>query len=215
MGAALVELLDGVSPLIVREICFRAGLSPNDRGNLLPQQQRTAFAAAFAQFKAEVLGQPLPTVVIVNGEPTEFSYTDITQYGTSAVRHHPESLSAVVNEFYRTRADRERIRQASSGLRKTVSNLQTRTQRKLNARKSDLKKCEKRETYRVYGELIKANIHSIERGSASALLQNYYDPDLAEIKIPLDAALSPAENAQSILKSIKKPALPQVCLPNL
>ncbi len=204
LGATLVELLDGVSPLVAREICFRASISPNDRGNLLSPQQRTVFAAALMQFKAEVSEQPLPTVVTVNGEPTEFSYIDITQYGASAVRHHPESLSAVVNEFYRTRADRERIRQASGGLRRTVANLQTRAERKLNARKSDLKKCEKRETYRVYGELIKANIHLIEKGSASALLQNYYDPDLAEIKIPLDAALSPAENAQKYFKKYKK-----------
>ncbi len=200
----LVELLDGVSPLIAREICFLANLSPNDRGNLLSPQQRTAFTAALSQFKAAVSGQAFPTVVTVNGVPTEFSYTDITQYGASAVRQHPDSLSAVVDGFYKTRADRERMAQASGGLRKTVANLETRAARKLAARKSDLKKCEKRDTYRIYGELIKANIHSVKKGVSSALLQNYYDPDLTETEIPLDPALSPAENAQKYFKKYKK-----------
>ena len=106
--------------------------------------------------------------------------------------------------FFSKRSDRERIRSASQNLNKTVSNLLSRAKRKLEARRADLKKSEDREKFRIYGELIKANIHSIEKGAHSAVLQNYYDPELKETEIPLDSALSAAQNAQKYFKEYKK-----------
>ena len=82
--------------------------------------------------------------------------------------------------------------------------MRARIQRKTAYRLSDLEKCKNREELRIYGELIKANLFAIEKGSSFAVVQNYYDEDLKEIKIPLNPSLSPSANAAKYFKDYKK-----------
>lgn len=52
-------------------------------------------------------------------------------------------------------------------------------------------KAENSNIYRLYGELITANIHKIKTGDNEAVLTNYYDGQL--IHIPLDIRYAPAK----------------------
>lgn len=56
----------------------------------------------------------------------------------------------------------------------------------------------------MYGELITANLYRMERGIGRLTAQNYYDPDCAEVDIPLDVRLSPQENAARYFKKYTK-----------
>ena len=76
-----------------------------------------------------------------------------------------------------------------------------------------MKQCENRETYRIYGELLKANLYRIENGSKFALVPNYYDENMAEVKIPLNPAISPAKNAEKYFKDYKKTYTAEQTLP--
>ena len=58
-----------------------------------------------------------------------------------------------------------------------------------------MKDSERKEKYKVYGELIQAFGYGLEEGAKELIAQNYYDEN-KEIKIPLDSTLSPQENAQ-------------------
>ena len=53
---------------------------------------------------------------------------------------------------------------------------------------------EKRDKYRIYGELINTYGYSVPEGSKSFQAMNYYTNE--EITIPLDPLLSPTENAK-------------------
>ncbi|MBO5105788.1 MAG: NFACT family protein, partial [Clostridia bacterium] len=91
-----------------------------------------------------------------------------------------------------------------SDLVKKVKNLIARNERKLVLRKQELLKSANREHLRIYGELIKANIYRIPKGATKLMAQNYYDPECKEIEIPLNSALSPANNASKYFKEYKK-----------
>ena len=109
-----------------------------------------------------------------------------------------------MDEFYTKKETALRVQQNARDIIKLVTNLKARTERKLSQRLIELEKCKDREILRVYGELIKANLYAIKNGSSFAEVPNYYDSEMKSIRIPLNPALSPANNANKYFKDYKK-----------
>lgn len=102
------------------------------------------------------------------------------------------------------RDKKERVRIFASDLAKLLSNAKARQEKKIAVRKKELKECEQSEKYRIYGELLKANMHLISKGAPFCDVPNYYDSNLATVRIPLDVTLSPAKNAEKYFKKYRK-----------
>ncbi len=182
--ASLLQTIDGFSPLLCREI----------------EEKNNLFAVITALKNGGV-----PTLILKpNGTPMDYSFTKIFQYGDSYKNATFESYSTLLDEFYTARDITNRINQNARDIIKLVTNLKARTQRKLAIRLEDLKKCENRENLRIFGELIKANLHLISQGAPFAEVPNYYDEELKNIRIPLNPALSPTANANKYFKDYKK-----------
>ncbi len=188
---ALLDTLDGFSPLVCREAVYKSEIS----GNL-----KNALKAIINDLKSD--GAPL-MLFNSDGVPRDFSYTDISQYGNELKKQYFKGYSELLDEFYTARETAERVRHAASDIIRLVSNLRSRTEKKLAIRLNDLKKCENRDTLRIYGELLKANLYRIENGASFAEVENYYD-DLKPVRIPLNPALSPQKNAAKYFKDYKK-----------
>lgn len=199
ISKVLLSRFDGFSPLICREIEFLTHEYSNP-----DTTDSAALETAFNKIVGALSGESLPTIIYdENKNPFEFSYTEINQY-PQYERKHFESLSLLLDAFYSEKDNATRISAAAHGIFKTVTNLKTRTQRKLALRLEELKSCENRDSLRIYGELLKANLYCIENGSSFAEVQNYYDENLALVRIPLDVTLSPAKNAEKYFKEYKK-----------
>lgn len=204
LSKALVSVVDGFSPLIAREIVVRAGCDTDKYSNDLISAEETALIGALADFKQK-LACPKPTVLVDDkGIPFEFSYTDITQYGTSAKKTNFSTLSELLDAVYTERDRKERIRSYANELFKLVNNLLSRTAKKIAIRKKEQEKCADGDNWRIYGELLKANLYAVERGVPYVDVQNYYDPELKTVRIPLNVTLTPAQNAQRYFKEYKK-----------
>lgn len=204
LSKALVSVVDGFSPLIAREIVVRAGCDTDKYSNDLISAEEAALIGALADFKQK-LACPKPTVLVDDrGIPFEFSYTDITQYGTSAKKTNFATLSELLDAVYTERDRKERIRSYANELFKLVNNLLSRTAKKIAIRKKEQEKCADGDKWRIYGELLKANLYAVERGVPYVDVQNYYDPELKTVRIPLNVTLTPAQNAQRYFKEYKK-----------
>lgn len=127
-------------------------------------------------------------------EPKEFSSIELTQYSDLTVTKY-ESISEVLELYYSERNAYTRIRQKSADLRKHVNTLLERNQKKYSLQMKQLKDSEKREKYKVYGELINAFGYGLTPDDKFLEAANYYD-DNKIIKIPIDNTKTPAENAQ-------------------
>ena len=198
---AVVDTVDGISPLVAREILFRAGM---DLDTALPLNIVSAdkIINALRQIRSEITGKGF--ILLDESErPMDFSYIKIKQYGNITSVIEKESLSELLDSFFSERDKKERKKALSADLCKNVSTLKNRALRKMNIRTEELKKCDGSEKFRIYGELIKANIHRLQRGDRVACVENYYD-DMKMVTIPLNTALSPAENAQKYFKEYKK-----------
>ena len=197
----LVRTVNGLSPLVARELTFRACGSTD-----APVTGHTAALwSAFAAWRDTVNEKYFtPAMLKRSGVPMDFTYLHVGQYGGAAEEETYTSFSRLLHDFYEKREQAERVKQKGQDLVKTASNGAARLRRKIAAQEQELAESKNRDKWRVYGELITANLYRMERGMSRLTAQNYYDPDCADVDIPLDVRLSPQENAAKYFKKYTK-----------
>ena len=87
-------------------------------------------------------------------------------------------------------------------LRKVVANAVERTVKKLELQKKQLADTEKRDKYKLYGELLTTYGYGLENGLKECTLNNYYTGE--DIKVLLDKDLSPLDNAKKYFEKYSK-----------
>ncbi|HAX30212.1 MAG TPA: fibronectin/fibrinogen-binding protein [Oscillibacter sp.] len=197
----LVRTVNGLSPLVARELTFRACGSTD-----APVTGHTAALwSAFAAWRDTVNEKHFTHAMLKrSGVPMDFTYLHVGQYGGAAEEETYTSFSRLLDDFYEKREQAERVKQKGQDLVKTASNGAARLRRKIAAQEQELAESKNRDKWRVYGELITANLYRMERGMSRLTAQNYYDPDCADVDIPLDVRLSPQENAAKYFKKYTK-----------
>ena len=201
VSAALLSALDGLSPLVCRELAFSAFKTVEGDCNSLDLE---LLREPLDSLKRAIEKEPCYTVLYENKAPKDFCFICIKQYGNMYAEKRFSSGSQMLCEFYGERDKAVRMKRQSGDIFKTVNNYLSRVKRRMNLRIRDLEATKDREKLRICGELIKANIHLIKPGDVSCEVQNFYDENLAAVKIKLDPALSPAANAAKYFKEYKK-----------
>ena len=128
---------------------------------------------------------------------------DIKQFGNNN-KIHLESINQILDDYYAVNDKLDRIHQKSQSMRKAIQVKLERSLNKLSKQKQELLDSEKREKYKIYADLISANLYRIEKGLEEVELENFYNENLEKIKVPLDKKLSPSENAQMYYKRYTK-----------
>lgn len=206
LAKALLSTLQGVSPVVCRELQHRTGRGTDLRiAEMTPElrERLSFFVGRLAETVGSVSGTPF-LAVGPDRKPLDFSFLTIEQYGTAAVVSRKESFSALLDDFYgeRDRIDRMRVR--SQNLFHVLTTASERLSRKINAQRGDLDRCAKRDTLRICGDLLSANLYRLEKGSDSVELQNFYEESQPVVQIKLDPALTPSQNAQKYYKEYRK-----------
>ena len=201
---AIYSSLTGISPVIAEELCFRSSLESGMSAKEISEAGRLHLFSHFERLMEDVkAGQFQPNIVYdASGIPTEFASVPLTMYADLTSRSF-DSVSALLETYYAEKNAATRIRQKSSDLRRVVSTVLEREAKKLDLQTRQLKDTDKREKYRVYGELLHTYGYSAEPGAKSVTVPNYYDGD-KEIKIPLDPDKSAADNAKRYFEKYDK-----------
>ncbi|MFS0985922.1 fibronectin-binding protein EfbA [Enterococcus durans] len=114
-----------------------------------------------------------------------------------------DSLSTLLDAFYHDKAEKDRAKQQGGELIRKIENELKRNKNKLKKREQTLKDSENAESYRRNGELLTTFMTQVPRGATEVTLPNYYEED-QPIKIKLDPALSPNQNAQKYFHRYQK-----------
>lgn len=198
----IYSALTGISPLIANEICYRASIDGDASLSSLSELEGLHLFKNFERLMEDVKNQNFKPVIIYKGnEPIEFSSVELSCYA-SLERKQYESISEVLESYYAMKDTITRIRQKSSDLRRVVSNALDRSRKKYDLQSKQLKDTEKRDKYKVYGELITAYGYQLEKDSKSLTCENYYTNE--EITIPLDETISPLDNAKKYFERYSK-----------
>ena len=204
ISGAILKTLQGVSPLLSREIAFRACGDDKGTGELSSEDKMKLLCeiSALKTMLCSVL--PEPTMVLDESEkPLEFSFMPITQYGNSLRVIKKENVFTLLEGFYSERDRLLRARSKGAELFKVIENAIERTSRKINNQQEDLNKCADRESIKINAELVTAAQYRLQKGAAVYEVENYYD-NCNLIKIAVDPALSPSQNAQKLYKEYRK-----------
>ena len=194
----LVESFAGVSPLLARELTALAAGAADAR---LRETTGEKLWQAFSALRAQ---PPRPTLLLRSGVPYDLYCRPIRQYGGALTQETKESFSQLLDGFYTERERLAHQQQRSQALMKLVKNRRERAARKLAAQLEERKATAQRETWRQYGDLIKANLYRMKRGQRTLEAENFYDPENAPVSIPLEAKLSPQQNAERYYKLYTK-----------
>lgn len=211
----LLDRVDGLGPLLAREAVFRTG-SPAEAPLRSVDPAALAEAVrelvAFAGIRPNCWEGTAPGSTVLTS-PRLLYATDgrLKDFHVLDIRHWPgpvetgfDSVSACLDAYFGRRAEEEHFRSLRGSLTKLVRDEIARVRKKHRAQQESLATAEAAETYRIQGELITAHLWQISKGMTEVRVENYYDPDGGEIAIPLDPALSPAENAQAYYRRYQK-----------
>lgn len=100
--------------------------------------------------------------------------------------------------------EKEKFSSYQNDLLRLILNRLKRLKDKLSTANQSLNECSKMEDYRLYGELITANLYRIQNyNQTSITLENYYKNN-EPIDIKLDGSISPSANAKKFFKKYKK-----------
>ena len=205
LSKALMENLDGVSPIVCREISDIVTGGFDTKAHDLSDDECEKLEACLEKIAESIkTGKASPYMVIEeNGHPLDFTFIKVNQYGDAMEIRKFDSFSAMLDKFYSERSGADRMKQRSNDLFKFVVNLADRISRKLDVQRQELARSTERDILRVKGELIHANLWMLEKGMTSVVLENYYD-NCKPIEVKLDPRLSPNQNAQHYFSEYRK-----------
>lgn len=191
----IMSTVSGISPAIAREMIAGCG------------EDATLYSSAPAERLVEIVasvddGSLSPRVYLDDaGNPREFHITDLSEYeGLDIISF--DSVSECIDYYFSNRETSNLVRQKSMPLMKSAQAALDKALLKKKKLSEDLLSAENSDKYRLYGELLTANIHMVKPGDRKVTVTNYYDGSL--IEIPLDEKIGAPANAQRYFKKYSK-----------
>ncbi len=213
LDKAILAAVQGVSPIVCREIAHLT-----THGGDIPTDELTAAHIDTLTHCIGVLAdtaspQHAPCLVCdPQGKPRDISFINITQYGSAMTVTLKESYSALLEDFYRERDEADRRQAKQHDLLRILTTAYERISRKINTQQAELDRCADREQLRIKGDLLHANVHRVQKGMPFVDVENFYDENMSILRIELDPAKTPAENAQKYYKDYRKAKTAQTLL---
>lgn len=201
---ALYQKLTGISPTVSTELCHLASLDGARPANELSDAELTHLYRMFSLMMEDIReGKFLPNIIYRDSEPVEFASIALTCFaGGDFQEKRFSDISALIESYYSEKSAATRIRQKSADLRKIVQTALERNYKKYDLQLRQLKDTDKREKFKVYGELLNTYGYELTGGEKELECLNYYTGK--EVKIPLDTQLDAQENAQKYFEKYNK-----------
>ena len=201
LDGAILKAVAGISPVVCREIAFETAAEAADAA-LLSQAEEERLVKAIAHVQAAMNGsETCVEAVYDNGRAVDFSFIELKQYG-ECTHTRFDSPSELLCSYFEERDRAERQKNRSRDLIKQTTRLYERAKRKKEARLRDKQDSALADQKRLYGELLTANLHAVEKGAPTVSVLNYYTGET--VIIPLDRRLSASANAQKYYKEYRK-----------
>lgn len=203
----LLSQLSGFSPLLCRELSYRATGDAARQIAQMSLQEQISLGETYDNFQAFLKNKHWKPFLLskkADGAVFDFSLLPITQYEGLMDVIQMDSFSDMLAAFFEKKGKVERMTRRSSDLHKTVVTARDRLARKLAAQQKELQAAQDREQYKHMGDLITTNLYQLEKGMRKAIVTDYYDPACPEVEITLDVRLTPQQNAQQYFKRYSK-----------
>ena len=203
LGKAIYTSFTGISPVVAYSICTDSSLPIEVQASLLSEDELLHLFNMFQQVMELIKEKHFsPVTYFFNQEPKEYSSVPLSTFSDCTQKQF-SSISEMLEQYYSLKNILTRMHQKSADLRRIVQTALEKDRKKYNVQLKQLKDTEKKEKYKVYGELISAYGYQLEKGAKVLEAENYYNNN-ALIRIPLDPDLSPIDNAKKYFDKYTK-----------
>lgn len=194
----------GMSPFISKEICFLAEINESTyMGEITELQTEKLWFAFNSIIQKTISGQYSFNVYLDEKKGLFDFYCLDVEYLKSMDKKNYPSPGSMLDDYYFEQDNKNKINQKVSSLLKSINTKIDRDKKKVEKQRNELLNAEDRDKYRIYGELIIANLHVTPENHKLKVV-NYYDPEMKEITIPLDPKLNLNQNSQKFFKRYNK-----------
>lgn len=197
----LFKNLCGFSAPTLLEILFSAGISPDTL--TLSEEEKQSLYAAFHRFD-NAFGSAYYQPCLSLSDQNKYDDFYIFPYkNTGKNFHNVSSLNEAVDVFVSEKDRAARLKASGEKINSAIKSALEKARRHIKSAREKLEECKSCNKYKLYGELLTANIYSIKKGAEKAAVSNYYDNG-GEIIIQLDPMLNAQQNAQRYYKKYAK-----------
>ena len=202
LSKAIYTSFTGISPTIAESLCFENKLDSSMPANTIVHGDQNLIWMSFYSMINKIKKQEFfPVIYEKDGKPEEFSAIPLSTYPDCVATNY-ESISELLETYYAKKNLYTRMRQKSVDLRKIVTNALERENKKYNLQLHQLKDTEKKDKYKVYGELLTTYSYSITPGTKVFETTDFYTGK--PVKITLDTTMSPIDNAKKFFEKYTK-----------
>lgn len=202
LSKALLSAMQGVSPIITRELEYMVGVDSNRELTVIDKLKLIEKVDKLKEYI--ISGEKSPTIMIKpEGKPFDISFMDIMQYGEMASKKRFLDFSTLLDSFYYERDKAERMKVKGQDLLRLCSNIQDKLCRKIAVQEKELKDSLNRDKLRKKGDLLQANMYKMVRGQSFIDVEDYYDNNKI-VRIKLSPTLNPSQNVQKYYKDYRR-----------
>lgn len=143
-------------------------------------------------------------IVNIDATALKIIYEELVKACEPKPSNEPFALNFYIDDLYYNKENNENFKNFRNTTLKLILEILKKYNTRLVNMDRKLKECENMEKYKLYGELITANLYKIEnKNLENVTLENYYDNNLP-ITINLDNKYLPSINAKRFYKKYNK-----------
>jgi predicted ribosome quality control (RQC) complex YloA/Tae2 family protein len=203
LGVALKKFFPLFGTTLLTELVFRAGLVRSESIDRLSEEELERIFATGDTMRGELVSAARPRVYFEEGKAVEFSIIDLHHRKQNEVREF-DSLDDAIRTYLIAASKDDRVAREKGKIVHGITKEIDRLSRTLAKMMEEAGSAHRADRYEMMGELLKAHLHELQKGSAEAILENTLDGSNELVEIPLDKNLTPAKNADRYFEKAKK-----------
>lgn len=204
LSKALVENIQGFSPLAAAYACRRADIDPE----LLVAQVASSEWASLSKVLDDFKRVPMPSLhkgFVFKDDQGLYKHYYFYEDAYEGLNVQPfEALYHAIDVFYARANKTLKMHQRTNALKKALAQRIERYTLKLAKQELELAEAENADALRKIGDLLYANLYQLSKGMNKVELLDFYADPPENRTIDLDVRLEPAENAQHYFKRYNK-----------
>lgn len=203
VSRAFYTCITGFSPMLAEEVLFRAGYDSDRPASSFSDQEQEHIGKAFQEVMELIRTLPCLNIIYRGEDPEEFGvfrFLSCEKKGSAV--HTYSGISALLYDYYAQKQRLQSLRQKTGDLRQTVSSLLQKNRRKYDLQLRQMHDTEKKDKYRVYGELLTAYGYTASPGIRVFETIDFYTGE--PVIIPLDPQLSAIDNGKKYFQRYAK-----------
>lgn len=201
----LLNCFTGLSPLLCRELAFRAYGDIEVRLDAITDNGKSLSDEFFSMMEAIRARAFKPFLLLDDEEtPHDFSFTKIRHLESAFISVQKPNFGELLDEFYTRKQKLLRLKQKSGATLKTVKTTRDRIVRKIASQKAELEESADKDYFRECGDIIAANFHLMKKGMSSLEAQDFFSQNTEMRVIKLDPLKTPQQNAEWYYKRYSK-----------